>query len=618
MSPKNKSYHTLRDLFFVFFKQKKCILLIFILTIVVAAGSSFMMQPIYKATSKLAVKDLGKESPEGLDAAGQERGTGRRGVVTATAVEMLSGRYLAERVLNAIGIAELGAQQRAGTFGAGLSEQERALMLFRKQLSVTSGNIIAVSFLHPDPVTAAKVVNRLVAEFLDYYLVVQKRDLKYDFFKKQADLIRSRLKESQKQLGLFRNENNISSIQKQKSLLLLQISDLEVEVARTRSRVSEQEGLAGRTKTAASDYGVLQKKIIALKSKEQKLHQHVTQYKLELGRLDKAETRLRELERQVTMDEENYLLYTKKMEEARIASAMDEQKIINFSIIEPALKPIRPVKPEKLFIIGVAVVLGGLAGLFFAFIREYFTHTFDRGDDIEEILNCSAIAAFNNLSQHDMEQLKAHRLSEGMMEKGSRMKTYLTRLFAGKQSCMVLFCAAQKQEGSSTVLAGFALSLAAQGERVLVIDADVRHAAQHRLFQVERENGLTEMLAEGRSFDAVVKQTALDNLSVITSGSQQGQVSAIFESEDFDRLLAEAAAKADWVLVDAAPLDVYHDACIIGPKVDGVALVLQAGQTRWETAQSAANRLKQADARLAGAVLNRQKMHIPAWLYNLL
>ena len=111
------------------------------------------------------------------------------------------------------------------------------------------------------------------------------------------------------------------------------------------------------------------------------------------------ELKLKELERQVTLNEENYQLYVKHMEEARISDAMDNQKIANISVVEPALPPIKPVKPKKLLNILLSIILGGFAGLGVAFSSEYFSHSFNNSEDVKQHLGLKVLASIPEMKQ---------------------------------------------------------------------------------------------------------------------------------------------------------------------------------------------------------------------------
>ena len=322
MAVKKRSYHTLRDFLFVLFKQQRVVAGVFIAVLAAAAAVCVTLDPVYEASAKLLVVIPGAEH------AADEN---TRSALIDIAADMLTGRFLIEKVVQDIGPAQLYPNS------GGRSPAEQAVLRVHDSLAVRKGPVIHVVFAHRDPARAAEVVNRLVERFQDQYLAARRQQHKYEFFKEQLALMEKRLQESQNQLGLFRNENNISSIQKQKSLLLLQISDMEVEIGKTRAEITQQEDLAAAGK-GPNERARIQNTLAALRSKEKKLSQQITRFRLDLGLLDKAETRLNELERQVKIDEENYLLYAKKTEEARIASAMDDQKLATFSVIELSCK----------------------------------------------------------------------------------------------------------------------------------------------------------------------------------------------------------------------------------------------------------------------------------------
>lgn len=584
MPVKKRSRHTLRDFFTVAFKHKLLIVLVFTAAVLTAVTGSVVMEPVYESGAKILVK----RPPEG---------SGNQAFSIDTAVEMLQSRYLIEQVVATIGPNRLfpGLQEPA---------QQSAVARFQEHLTVTPGTIIDLRFLHPDPQTGAQALNKLTELFLEHYLAVHADSQRYRFFKDQLDLMQRRLQDAQKQLGLFRSEHNISSAQKQKSLLLLQVSDLELEQSKVRGEISALETRASVFAQDSPELPDVRQNILGLQSREKKLRQQITEYQLALGRLNKAETRLSELERQVKIDEENYLLYARKTEEARIASAMEERRIIDFTVLEPALPPLAPQRPRSYGFIALAAVIGTGLALLLAFIAEYFTHTFDRPEDTETVLSVPCLAT-----------LPPPGAAPGIVQENcNRMRHVLERALAGQTARRIAFCATRPREGASHVLLETARALAAGGERVCVVDADVRHGRLHEALGVPRGPGLAEALQGTAGAEAVVHATSVPGLDVIPAGDPPPNAGALLQPETLAGLLFRP--QADWVLIDCAPLDCCDDACRIAPHTDGAVLIVRAGKTRWEATASAAAALRQSGARLLGAVLNRRRMHIPGWLYN--
>ena len=109
--------------------------------------------------------------------------------------------------------------------------------------------------------------------------------------------------------------------------------------------------------------------------------------------MNSVELKLKALERQVELNEENYQLYIKNMEEARISDAMDNQKIANISVIEPAQPPIKPINLNKLLNILLSIILGGFAALGVAFSSEYLSHSFNNSSDVKRNLGLKVMAS---------------------------------------------------------------------------------------------------------------------------------------------------------------------------------------------------------------------------------
>lgn len=476
MNYENDPQTNVRDLLNVVFKHKTKMITIFLAVVVTVTVVTFLMSPVYEASSKILVK-FGREnvfmptspassgSPILFDSSREER--------INSEVEILTGRNLIEKVISDLGVKTIypGIDKKPliplPSFSKKLLPLEKATLTFEKKLSVEAvkkSNIISIKFQHKDPHIAAQVVNKQIDAFLEHHLTVYKESEKYGFFDDQVRLQEKRLKDSENELETFRKQNSISSLTKQKNLLLQQISDSEVSLSETRSEISENEGkiqalrgdpsakltetrmgeetelnpyVISGIRNRLSDLKLEEQKLLgkyteqsvlvvnirkeisraqellaeeektyhdkavtsishtlnALKSKAKTQKQQLANYQRELSKINSVEFRLKELERQVRINEENYQLYVKHMEEARISNAMDNQKIANISVVEPALPPIKPVKPNKMLNIILSIFLGGFAALGVAFSSEYFSHSFNNSEDVKKHLDLPVFAS---------------------------------------------------------------------------------------------------------------------------------------------------------------------------------------------------------------------------------
>lgn len=158
-------------------------------------------------------------------------------------------------------------------------------------------------------------------------------------------------------------------------------------------------------------------------------------------------------------------------------------------------------------------------------------------------------------------------------------------------------------EGKSTTLANLGVINAQAGKSVVLLDCDLRRPKLHELFGLGNNTGITTALLNPDEM-LPLQVTTVPNLRIVTSGPLPPNPADLLASERMDRLLQKVARDADLVLLDAPPVIAVTDAALLAAKVDGVLLVVSAGQTKREHAQRAKDLLGKVNARLVGAVLN--------------
>lgn len=160
-------------------------------------------------------------------------------------------------------------------------------------------------------------------------------------------------------------------------------------------------------------------------------------------------------------------------------------------------------------------------------------------------------------------------------------------------------------EGKSVTLANLAVVAAQMGQRVVLVDCDLRQPQQHELFGLRNDTGLTTLVA-GKATAASALQAVSDapGLHVLVSGPLPVSPSQVLAARRLDEIMAELAEQADLVLVDAPPAATVADASVLATKVDGVLLVLNAGQTKRDHARRAKEALEKVNAHIVGVVLN--------------
>jgi non-specific protein-tyrosine kinase len=160
-------------------------------------------------------------------------------------------------------------------------------------------------------------------------------------------------------------------------------------------------------------------------------------------------------------------------------------------------------------------------------------------------------------------------------------------------------------EGKSTTLANLGVTLAQIERRVIMVDCDLRRPRLHQLWGLDNQIGFTTMLLEERYLEEPpLQETGVENLRLLPSGQLPPRPADLLGSQRMDQVIERLLQQADMLLFDAPPVMGVTDAVVLATKVDGVLLVVSAGETKREDAQNALARLNAVNARVVGSVLN--------------
>jgi uncharacterized protein involved in exopolysaccharide biosynthesis len=322
--------------------------------------------------------------------------------------------------INRIGYS-LGLVQELGPFEVQVSKLQKNLKID----AIKDSNIIRVKYSSPDPKLSSKVVNTLTALYLEYHIKVHKAPQAHEFFSDQKDLFQKKLKNQEEKLKDFKQEWSVSSIEIQKKLILENLSLLTLEYKNLQSQIKETQKSTDSLRSAVSQRTnylqkndrqlpvqgedsvskELEKNILVnkanlegLKAKKEMLEEQLEYYQSRIQALDEKGIDLIRLERDLAILEESYKTYLNRLEDARISEALDLANISNVSIIEPASVPFSPVRrisfmPRRIFHITVGIFMGLIVGLAYAFLAEYFDHSFNSREKIEQMLNIPCLAS---------------------------------------------------------------------------------------------------------------------------------------------------------------------------------------------------------------------------------
>ncbi|MCP4359000.1 MAG: CpsD/CapB family tyrosine-protein kinase [Chloroflexi bacterium] len=182
------------------------------------------------------------------------------------------------------------------------------------------------------------------------------------------------------------------------------------------------------------------------------------------------------------------------------------------------------------------------------------------------------------------------------------LRTNLSFYSLDNPICSLVVTSPAPNEGKSTTVANLAVTMAQSGRRTILVDCDLRRPSLHDHFNLQASPGFTDMVLSD-SINLPLQKTEIENLSLLTSGAKPPNPADMLGAKKVDQIIAQLQEEADIVLFDAPPVMAVTDAAVLGAKVDGVLLVIQAGKTKRDHAERAKETLEKAKVRIVGATL---------------
>lgn len=196
------------------------------------------------------------------------------------------------------------------------------------------------------------------------------------------------------------------------------------------------------------------------------------------------------------------------------------------------------------------------------------------------------------------------------------IRTNIQFASANRKMQTIVVTSAGAGEGKSITTANLAIVLADVGQRVLLVDADMRRASVHKTFGLSNEAGLSLYLSSNQQIEGLAQHTSVANLSVLTAGPKPPNPSELLGSKRMDQFIEEACRLYDVILFDMPPIVVVTDAQIMASKVDGTLMVVREEVTRKDALMNAKKLLDMVHAHILGVVYNGvEKGHAQDYYY---
>jgi succinoglycan biosynthesis transport protein ExoP len=281
------------------------------------------------------------------------------------------------------------------------------------------------------------------------------------------------------------------------------------------------------------------------------------------------------------------------------------------SVFEPASTPTEPVSPNVPLTVLMAAAIGMVLAVGGALLIEFLDDTVKTPEDITQAVDLPTLGSIarvrNGVGSNNL--ITVHKPLSPISEAYRTIRTGIRISSVDWPLRTLVVTSARPSEGKTTVSANLGVVMAQAGNRVVVVDCDLRRATLHKQFDLSNREGLTgALLQEEPDLDSVLQKTTIENLRVLTSGPLPPNPSELLGSQKMRQLMARLKDEADVILFDTPPILLVTDAAVLAIEADGVLLLAEAGGTRRSTLRQAAERLKPLGAYIVGVVLNRVPM----------
>jgi capsular exopolysaccharide synthesis family protein len=339
-------------------------------------------------------------------------------------------------------------------------------------------------------------------------------------------------------------------------------------------------------------------------AEEQSLEKLVGQLRDEARRLGQQAQRYVFLQKDIENNERLFDELTRRMSDL---IAYERIETSNVKIVDEALQPSSPVRPNRPRTTMLGAVIGLLAGLTLAYLLERFDPRLRSAVDVRTYLGLdvlSLVPEVAGMDAPDLQRLSIDRPESSFAEAFRRLRA---QLHATTQARVVLVTSGAPAEGKSTAAISLAVATAKAGARVLLIDADMRNPRVHRAFHLEVDPGLADCLDEhAQPAMKLVNETEVPNLWVLTAGKIKKNAAELLAAGGrFERVLATVKDRFDRIIVDTPPAAFLSDAAIMVPFADTVLLVVSTQHSRRRASRLALGALASMGSKASGVLLNQ-------------
>lgn len=587
-------------------RQKGTILSIIGIVLLLTLVFTLFSSPLYRATATLNVE---RETTKVIDVEFLNPGDIRdTRDFYQTQFELIRSHGIIERVIDKLNLnsdiirQSMISKIKNAIIPPGADTEKTALV---KAISdnlyiepIKNSRLVNVHFEGSSPEGSAAVANAIVETFVTSNVErrISTTSGAEKFLTERITEARARLEESEKKLGDYAQEHTILQLDNNDSTTsthkLLQLSE---ELVR-----AEREIIAIRTDPKR------QNELAAAQQSAEFIRDEINrEEEIALKRQEKTNT-YKTLQREVETNQVSYQGLLQRLKDVNVAGSVTNN---NLMIIDKAQIPLDKHKPNMTTNMAFASLLGLLLGIAVAFLRDFMDDSVKDINELERQTQLPILGIIPAVREKDPRKMAQLALTEPRSTVAESFRTLRTTLrfkLREANGDNTLFITSSKaNEGKTTVSINLASTYAHAGNKVLLIDADLRNPSLHKVMGTSEEHGLTGYLTGETTLDKLAQTSNVQNLDIIPAGKTSHDPAELLSNRRMQDLLQIATENYDMVIIDGPPILGLADAMILSSLATLTVLAVDSGNTRTTTVTNALKRLRQSGLTVSGILLNQ-------------
>jgi capsular exopolysaccharide synthesis family protein len=312
-------------------------------------------------------------------------------------------------------------------------------------------------------------------------------------------------------------------------------------------------------------------------------------------------------------------MYESLLQRAKETGVSTELKTSNIRVVDQAEKPRSPVSPRTILNLMLALFGGGFLAFGLAFFFEYVDSRIKTPDEIKAHLGLPSLGmvpALDPKAWKDREPLINNGVPPNFAEAFRALRTNVLFSSAEEGSRSLVITSTGPGEGKTMVAANLAIGLAQTGQRVILIDADMRRPRVHQMFRQKQQPGLSNLMVGQTTPSETIRKSGVPGLWLLTAGHLPPNPAELLNSQRFKEFVRLLGEHFDSVIIDSPPIMAVTDAAIAASATTGIVFVVGAEMTSRHAARAALEQLQNGRPRFLGAVLNRVELERNAYYYS--